>query len=241
MRKVFFLVFAMGLTSCSSFMSKEEPVVDEFENSLTKYNDNPNYGVWGQRNYKKTTRTQLEEESELDSKAGSLWVMDGQQSYYFTQNKNRKEGDFLNVKLEGAALKQVETKVNVIKTLLQELEQQEKEDSMQKLAAAGGNLDQKAAAEQRAPASESKKANNQEGKSEVNDIGPIQTRIVERLADGNYRIKGQQPFMIGKREYKVLVAGILRPEDYNDEGINSSKIIDPQYDVISIRKKETSK
>lgn len=241
MKKALFLVFAMGLTSCSSFMSKEEPVVDEFESGLTKYNDNPNYGVWGQRNYKKTTKTQLEEESELDSKAGSLWVMDGQQSYYFTQNKNRKEGDFLNVKLEGAALKQVETKVNVIKTLLQELEQQEKEDSLQKLASATGNPDQKAAAEQRAPASEAKKAPSKEEKSEVQDIGPIQTRIVERLADGNYRIKGQQPFMIGKREYKVIVAGILRPEDYNDEGINSSKIIDPQYDVISIRKKEAAK
>jgi flagellar L-ring protein precursor FlgH len=72
-------------------------------------------------------------------------------------------------------------------------------------------------------------------------MGPIQTRIVERLPDGNYRIKGQQPFMIGKREYKVIIVGLLRPEDYNDEGINSSKIIDPQYDVVSIRKKETTK
>lgn len=241
MKKLLLLAVIVLLTSCSSF-TKQEPVVDEFESGLTKYNDNPNYGVWGQRNYKKTSKAQLEEESELDSKAGSLWVMDGQQSYYFTQNKNRKEGDFLNVRLEGAALKQVETKVSVIKNLLQELEQQEKEDSLQKLTSTGANPDQKTAgAEQRAPASETKKVVGKEEKSEVQDIGPIQTRIVERLPDGNYRIKGQQPFMIGKREYKVIVAGILRPEDYNDEGINSSKIIDPQYDVISIRKKETAK
>lgn len=244
MKKILLLIFVALLTSCSSF-TKQEPVVDEFENSLTKYNDNPNYGVWGQRNYKKTSKAQLEEESELDSKAGSLWVMDGQQSYYFTQNKNRKEGDFLNVRLEGAALKQVETKVSVIKNLLQELEQQEKEEAMQKLAAAGTSPDQKAATpsgtEQRAPAAEPKKVPSKDEKSEVQDIGPIQTRIVERLPDGNYRIKGQQPFMIGKREYKVIVAGILRPEDYNDEGISSAKVIDPQYDVISIRKKETAK
>ena len=111
MRELLLILLTLGLTSCSYFSTKEDKPIDTFENSLTKYKDNPNYGVWGQRNYKKTSRAQLEAESELDSKAGSLWVMDGQQSYYFSQNKNRKEGDFLNVKLEGAALKQVETKI----------------------------------------------------------------------------------------------------------------------------------
>lgn len=238
MKRNIILCLVWGLTSCSTFMAKEEKPVETFESTLTKYNDNQNYGVWGQRNYKKTNKTQLEEESELDSRAGSLWVMDGQQSYYFTQNKNRKEGDFLNVRLEGSALKQVETKVSVIKTLLQELEEQEKSETLQKLS-----LEQKQTpVETRAPAAEVKKPTPaKEEKSEVAEIGPIQTRVVERLPDGNYRIKGQQPFMIGKREYKVIVAGVLRPEDYNDEGINSSKIIDPQYDVISIRKKEVAK
>lgn len=229
------ILIMMITTSCASFLNQEVPIEDDpFLSSLTKYNDNPNHGVWGNRQYKKTSKSQLEEDSELDSKAGSLWVMDGQQSYYFTQNKIRKEGDFLNVKLEGAAFKQVETKVNVIKTLLQELEEQEKESTMSKLAekpAEGKDV--------RAPAAEAKKpATKEEEKSELSDVGPIQTRIIERLTDGNYRIKGQQPFMIGKREYKVLVVGIVRPEDYNDEGISSGKLIDPQFDVVSIRKKE---
>lgn len=232
------LILILFLTSCASLENYQEAnSADEFEKSLTKYNETPNYGVWGQRQYKKTSKAQLEEESELDSKAGSLWVMDGQQSYYFTQNKNRKEGDFLNVKLEGSALKQVETKVSVIKSLLQQLEDQEKEETQQKLAEA--NKDNPDAA--RAPASEIKKKDIKEEKSELADIGPIQTRVIERIADGNYRIKGQQPFMIGKREYKVIVAGAVRPEDYNDEGISSAKIIDPQYDVVSIRKKEITK
>tara|TARA_B110001454_G_scaffold219200_1_gene251782 strand:+ start:3723 stop:4400 length:678 start_codon:yes stop_codon:yes gene_type:complete len=222
-------------------MSQQPEIVeDEFTSSLTKYNDNPNHGVWGNRQYKKTTKSQLEEDSDLDSKAGSLWVMDGQQSYYFSQNKIRKEGDFLNVKLEGAAFKQVETKVGVIKTLLQELEEQEKESSglVSKLAEA--KPAEAAAKDTRAPAAvDAKKApGKEEEKGELADVGPIQTRIIERLADGNYRIKGQQPFMIGKRDYKVLVVGIVRPEDYNDEGISSSKLIDPQFDVVSIRKKE---
>lgn len=232
------LVLLMIITSsCASFLAKPEIQEDDFTSSLTKYNDNPNHGIWGNRQYKKTTKSQLEEDSDLDSRAGSLWVNDGQQSYYFSQNKIRKEGDFLNVKLEGAAYKQVETKVNVIKTLLQELEEQEKE------TAAGANkLAENKPAENkdvRAPATDAKKTpGKEEDKGELADVGPVQTRIIERLADGNYRIKGQQPFMIGKRDYKVLVVGIVRPEDYNDEGISSSKLIDPQFDVVSIRKKE---
>lgn len=223
-------------TSCTSFMAQPEIQEDEFFNSLTKYNENPNHGVWGNRQYKKTTKSQLEEDSDLDSRAGSLWVMDGQQSYYFSQNKIRKEGDFLNVKLEGTAFKQVETKVNVIKTLLQELEEQEKEPKGLDKLAENKPAENK---DVRTPASEAKKTpSKEEEKGELAEVGPVQTRIIERLADGNYRIKGQQPFMIGKREYKVLVVGIVRPEDYNDEGISSSKLIDPQFDVVSIRKKE---
>jgi flagellar L-ring protein FlgH len=225
-------------TSCASFLEQpQEDQGDEFVNSLTKYNENPNHGIWGNRQYKKTTKSQLEEDSDLTSSAGSLWVMDGQQSYYFTQNKIRKEGDFLNVKLEGAAFKQVETKVKVIKTLLQELEDQEKESVAPKLAESAKPAESK---DIRTPAAvgETKKADGEEDKGELADVGPVQTRIIERLADGNYRIKGQQPFMIGKRDYRVLVVGIVRPEDYNDEGISSSKLIDPQFDVVSIRKKE---
>ncbi len=58
------------------------------------------------------------------------------------------------------------------------------------------------------------------------------------MADGNYKIRGSQPFMIGKREYKVIVAGIIRPEDYNDQGVSSQKLLDPQFDVVSIRRGE---
>lgn len=237
MKYLMIILVMIVATSCTSFMPKQEDVGDEFTNSLTKYNDNPNHGIWGNRQYKKTSKSQLEEDSELGSQAGSLWVMDGQQSYYFTQNKIRKEGDFLNVKLEGSAFKQVETKVSVIKTLLQELEDQEKESTLSNKTAENEKPAENK--DVRAPASEAKKVpSKEEEKGEMADVGPVQTRIIERLADGNYKIKGQQPFMIGKRDYKVLVVGIVRPEDYNDEGISSNKLIDPQFDVVSIRKKE---
>jgi flagellar L-ring protein precursor FlgH len=29
---------------------------------------------------------------------------------------------------------------------------------------------------------------------------------------------------------------MIRPEDYNDEGVVSQKLLDPQYDVVSIRR-----
>jgi flagellar L-ring protein precursor FlgH len=67
-------------------------------------------------------------------------------------------------------------------------------------------------------------------------VEAIPTRVVERLVDGNYRVKGVQPFMIGKREYKVIVTGFVRPEDFSDEGVSSNKILDPQWDVVSLRR-----
>ena len=67
----------------------------------------------------------------------------------------------------------------------------------------------------------------------------VPTRIVEQLKDGSYRVKGMQPFMIGKREYKVIVTGVVRPEDFDDAGIDSSKLLDSQFDIVSSRKGAT--
>jgi flagellar L-ring protein precursor FlgH len=171
-----------------------------------------------------------------------MWVGEGQGAYYFAQNKTRREGDILNVKLDGAAQKQVQTKVTVIKQLLKQLEEEEqKAKEMQNgppvpALAEGQSGDAAKAQASRAPASEA--AKKEEGKDEPIDVQSVPTRIVERMVDGNYRVKGAQPFMIGKREYKVLVTGIIRPEDFNDEGVSSEKLLDPQYDVVSIRRSQ---
>jgi flagellar L-ring protein FlgH len=195
------------------------------------------------RQYKKMTKSRMEEESELQASAGSMWVMEGQGAYLFSQNKSRREGDILNVKVEGAAQKQIETKVAVIKKLLKQLEEEEakaKEQEQntipQQGLAAADDKTKKPEAAARAPASEKKP----EEKEEPLEIGAVPTRIVERQPDGNYRIKGAQPFMIGKREYKVIVTGIIRPEDFNDDGVSSSKLLDPQFDVVSVRRSQTN-
>lgn len=230
----------LGLTSGCATMnnllssfddSQEGPALKNIK-SAPRFSDNPSLGVPTDRQYKRMTRNRLEEESELGSTAGSTWVMDGQSAYLFAQNKTRKEGDLLNVKLDGSAMKQVETKVSVIKKLLKQLEEQQQQELNNSLAQKGGDS--------RAPASDAQKvAVKEPAKEEKEDLTEVQnvpTRIVEKLADGNYRIKGQQPFMIGKREYKVIVTGLIRPEDFNDQGISSDKLLDPQYDVVNIRR-----
>jgi flagellar L-ring protein precursor FlgH len=248
------MAFALvGLSSCMSwFKSAEKPMTPVVvEENILKYSDQPQMGYSVDRQYKKMTKSRMEEESDLSSSAGSMWMMDGQTSYLFAQNKARKEGDILNVKMEGTALRQVETKVGVIKKLLKQLEDQEKEIAEQKRLAQEA---EKAKQEGRAPASDKAAIQLPPGdktpappqpvaakKDEKDDLAEVQqvaTRIAERLPDGNYRIKGTQPFMIGKREFKVILAGMIRPEDYNDEGVSSNKILDPQVDVVSLRRKD---
>lgn len=217
------------------------------EGDSPRYSDTPQLGVPTDRQYKRMTRNRMEEESDLGASAGSTWVMEGQGAYLFAQNKMRKEGDLLNVKLDGPALKQVETKVSVIKKLLKQLEDEQERQRLEEQEALKNKL-AKGEGGDRSPASEKTSdvppvvsaaapASPEGAKEEgLADVDIIPTRLIEKLADGNYRIKGQQPFMIGKREYKVIVTGLIRPEDFNDEGISSGKLLDPQYDVVSIRR-----
>lgn len=232
-------IIAIGLSGCASWFSKAKETVGLEQTtpegeSLVKFSENPTYLDVSNRQYRKTTRQKLEEDSELHAQAGSMWSGEGQSAYLFSQNKTRKEGDLLSVKVDGSAQKQIDTKVSVIKKLLKQLEEEEAKSKGQG-AAEGGKLAEAGGADaKRAPAAAAKP----EEKDEPIQLENVPTRIIERLADGNYRVKGQQPFMIGKREFKVIVTGLIRPEDFNDEGISSSKLLDPQYDVVSIRRRE---
>lgn len=69
-------------------------------------------------------------------------------------------------------------------------------------------------------------------------IKSLPTRIVEIQKDGDYRVRGEQPFMIGKREYKLLVMGTVRSEDYSEQGVSAEVLIDPTFDIISEKKTE---
>ncbi len=205
-----------------------------------KYSETPQAGSIQERDYKRMTKSRLEEESEVSSSAGSLWQMEGQTSYMFAQNKSRREGDAIGVKMEGSAMKQVETKAQNIRTLLKELEEEEEKRKNRNknlgLAQKGeaAPATGKAGEVARAPAAVEKP--KKEEKLDLSAVENIQSKIVEKMPDGNYRIKGSQPFMIDKKEYKVIITGVIKPEDYNDAGISSNTLVDPQYDVVSIRR-----
>lgn len=152
--------------------------------------------------------------------------------------------------MEGSALKQVETKVGVIKKLLKQLEEEEKRRLNPELeqtptlangTSAGGATDRTPASATPASTATNTKSETAKAaaddKADLSDVQTIQTKIVEKMPDGNYRVKGAQPFMIGSKEYKVIVSGVVRPEDYNDEGLSSAKLLDPQFDVVSLKRK----
>lgn len=245
------LMLAMMNAGCAAMdkltgAAKETPEksLEKELNQAPRFSETSQYGVPTDRQYRRWTRSRMEEESDVGAGAGSTWVMDGQGAYLFAQNKTRREGDVTNVKLEGPAMKQVETKVSVIKKLLKQLEEQEKAElaasrGLASEEAPGAKPDDKKPAAAAAPAP-AQAAGDKEDKESMDSLQSVPSRIVERLADGNYRIKGAQPFMIGKREYKVIVTGMIRPEDYNDEGISSQKLLDPQYDVVSIRRNKSN-
>jgi flagellar L-ring protein FlgH len=246
------MIFVSGCATVKGWFGmgkSEEKQVFAIEGSPSiKFSENNYLPPTSNRQYKHMTRQKLEEESEVHAQAGSMWVMEGQGSYLFTQNKTRRDGDSLNIKIEGPAQKQIETKVSVIKKLLKQLEDDERrakelEMIKEKNAVLAQQPTEPGATEgqqvippadiARAPASEKEVEKEEELK-----IESVPTKIIEHQADGHYRVRGQQPFMIGKREYKVIVTGMVRPEDFNDEGLSSNKLLDPQYDVVSLKRKE---
>ena len=78
-----------------------------------------------------------------------------------------------------------------------------------------------------------------EDKIDLKEIELIPSKIVEKTADGMFRVTGQQYLNIKKRPYKVIATGLVRPEDFDDQSMSSNKIFEAQYDIIHIKKNET--
>lgn len=241
------------LSGCSSFGQKMKSFLggkppqaegEKKKESYRTYSENQNVIGGPRRQYKRMTRDRFEEEALLQSNAGSLWVMEGQGAYLFSQNIVRMIGDPIGVLIEGEPREQLQAKVEVISKLIAKLEA-------------------RAAARLRAPAAappanaqptdpKNPQANQQAAQNQPPPVPPppaeitpaeftvknVPARIVERMVDGNYRVKGSQPFMIGSREYKVIVTGVVRSEDFNEEGISASRLLDPKFDIVSVRRKD---
>lgn len=296
------LLCIFGLQGCATFADKgdaakeaqlekelepvhvEQPVVKAPEaeikdedigekEPLTRYSGLNNMAPPSDRQYKRMTRERMEEESSLNSAAGSLWKMEGQTSYLFAENKHRREGDPTTIKLEGAAFKFVENKAQVVSELLTQLDEQKRvhdeeerkaEAERQRLAqveaekklraeriAKGeivvdpldeqqANVEAKLDGEYRLPASvapapvAAKKA--VEEKIDLKDIENIPAKIVERMADDTYRIRGQQYLTIKKKPYKLIATALIRAEDFNDRSVSSNKLLEAQYDLVHVKR-----
>lgn len=239
---LFALMFLLlSQTGCSSIAKKwkaflnDRPVngAEEKKEKVASFNDMPDYAPPVKRQYKRTTKESLAAEAQVDQKAGSLWVMEGQGAYLFSENIMRMVGDPLPVNIDGYVKEQLESKVGVIKNLIAKLE----EKQAQRLRGPASEKKEDAKPEAKPAAAAANDANKAAGKEEL-AVKSVPTRIVERTTDGNYRVKGAQTFMIGSREYKVIVMGTVRAEDFNEDGVNSNRLLEPKFDIVSNRKKE---
>ncbi|MEK6628581.1 MAG: flagellar basal body L-ring protein FlgH [Bdellovibrionota bacterium] len=252
--------------------SDDVAVQNPDEEPMTRYSELNNMAPPSDRQYKRMTRQKMEEDSALNSSAGSLWKMEGQTSYLFAQNKHRRQGDPTSIKMEGAALKLIENKVAVISDLLRQLEDQklradeeEKKLQAEKLRLAQVEEEKKLRAERiargdivvdpmeeleqleknqseknndgkRKPAGISDNRSVREEKVDLKEIENIPSKIVEKMSDDIYRIRGQQFLTIKKKSYKVIATALIRAEDFNDNSVSSSKLLDAQYDLIHVKR-----
>jgi len=273
---IVYMIFVSGCATMSDFFGfevpppKEEVVVKEEapKEQFTKYSDISNYAPTTDRQYKRMTKERMEEESELHAGAGSLWVMEGQTSYLFAQNRHRREGDMTNVKVEGASLKMLQTKVATIQDLLKELEIQKKEaeekkrlqeaaqqkladiESEKKSILAKNEADNEDAAQklaekriaERKPASEAPKIavkdQVKDEKIDLKELDKFPMKITEALQGGQYKVMGQQTINIRNKPYKIIATGVVRSDDFNDQSISSEKLYDAQFDVLHVKKAE---
>ncbi|AZZ35747.1 hypothetical protein CIK05_02665 [Bdellovibrio sp. qaytius] len=272
----YLLVLPLFFTGCASMYDffgfdgpKQEVVVKQevVKEPLTKYSEINNFAPASDRNYKRMTKERFEEDAEVQANAGSLWVMEGQTSYLFAQNKKRREGDPSTLLVQGMALKDVQMKAVAIKDLLVELENQKKEaeakkkkeeEKVQRLAdiekekksilskSEADNEDAAAVlAEQRIDARKPASVPVVEAKPDptldkinFKEIEQVPIKITERLPDNQYRVAGQQFLTIRNRPYKLIVNGTIRGDDFSDQSFSSEKMFDGNFELVHLKKAE---
>jgi flagellar L-ring protein precursor FlgH len=246
-------VFAVGCSSMGkslkSFVGGDEKPAQPTDNSTGL--DKDNMRDVPQRHYGHMTRQKFEEDAQLGSQAGSLWSPEGQGAYLFSENTSRMMGDLLNVKLDGAPREQLQAKAKIIHKLLKKIDANSARAPAAVAAGAkpgdaakpadGAAPAQPAAAPGATAAAPGAAGAPPPEEMEGDDEKPlsvevIPTRVVERLNDGNYRVEGAQSFMIGKREYRLVVAGVVRAQDFSDDGVNATRLLDPHLDIVSAKK-----
>lgn len=238
------MFFLLALNGCASFGSQLKEFLSGSEEKIQppaekSYSDNSQQPAV-QRTYQRMTAEKMKQEAGLGEKAGSLWTMEGQGAYLFAQNNSRLIGDYLSVQIDGGPKKQLEAKTKVIKDLLDQFEKQRLAELQvgEGDAASANPSSPPAPAPTQAQNNQSQRTPSSEGNAQgaepsLFSVPMVATRVTDKTKDGNYRIQGEQPYMIGSREYKLVVQGTVRPEDFNEAGVSSEKLLDPHFDIVS--------
>ncbi|MBK9294361.1 MAG: flagellar basal body L-ring protein FlgH [Oligoflexia bacterium] len=249
--------FSLSLGGCASIAKKWKSLVgggSSDEKNLTEdgkpipptsFTNNPNYGSYKERNYKKVTKENFNEDQGLEETSGSLWRQEGQGSFLFSQNSLRVTGDIINVELEGKAVENLNVKVDLIKKAQERLAVPSPKNSRE---ARIPRPDERAAANVPSPAPQTTEGNTQQAgdakaitaettgddaEKQAMKFDPVPCRIIEKNPDGSYRVKGVQVVYVGKKEFKLMVTGSVRPDDISSEAVNSSRLIDSRYDLVA--------
>ena len=170
-----------------------------------------------------------------DSHSGSLWVSEGQGAYLFAENTLREIGDPITVILKGPPKDQLVAKNKVIINLLSKMHQKQKASSLyahqvhsqkknEEKPKVFGNQDQ--TVKRRKPSSV------KEPLIGSFQVESVPARIIKRISHDQYQIEGHQTLLIGKRQYSVIVIGIVRPQDLLEDKIEAPKLIDAYFDIV---------
>jgi flagellar L-ring protein precursor FlgH len=231
----FALVACLGFSSvnCASFnqtlkswFGSEDDKKVAHTPPVTSFANQPDVQTAKERKYRRVTKDNFAEDQGLEESAGSLWRKEGQASYLFSQNNLRLMGDIINVDVEGKAADNLAAKLALIKQNLARIENPKPKGKTERQPA--GTTDSTQVADN----GDDKKAKEAADKK----FDTVPCRITERNADGSYRVKGQTPVYVGRHEYRLIVTGLVRPDDVSSDVVGSSKIIDGKFDLVASNK-----
>ena len=232
MRYLFLTLFVLastGSVGCSSI--KKSLGLSKGKKTVKRARRRP---LKAPKRVRQVTRKSLEDESRLGENNGSLWTSRGQGAYLFHQNNNRIIGDMLNVEMDGEPKKQIETKVKTIAELMSK----RKRKNFRKIVARKKRKLVRKGSKRMIASKKDKEKKKIKTKVEGKfDVKTVPTKIVGILKDGSFRVFGSKAFPIGKKNYQVLVSGIVRQEDFDDEGIGAEQLLDPKFDIVSAKMK----
>jgi len=230
-RLVFLITLALTNLNCASFNQTLKSWFGSEDKKpasppVTSFANQPNVSPANDRKYKRVTKDNFAEDQGLEESSGSLWRKEGQASYLFSQNNLRLLGDIINVDVEGKAADNLSAKLATIKQNLARIENPRPGKAKTDRAPAA------AESAQAADSPDDKKAKEAAEKK----FDTVPCRITERNSDGSYRVKGQTPVYVGRHEYRLIVTGLVRPDDVSSDVVGSSKIIDGKFDLVASNK-----